>query len=171
MKYQQTIEQIRAVNFEVLEQLRQVINGASHELYSQGNHLNQYGVGRHVRHILDYYLALQKGVVSGQVDYNQRNRDALAENDKPTALQLINDIVAWINTLDEDKDINIISEVSLQQYENTIIQSSLLRELYYLMEHTMHHLAYVALFLKVNGIVLDNDIGLAPATKSHQRRA
>jgi len=49
------------------------------------------------------------------------------------------------------------------------LDTDLERELLYTLNHTVHHMAYVALLLQSNGEEVNATIGVAPATASHRR--
>jgi hypothetical protein len=127
-------------------------------------------LGCHVRHVLDHYDALLQGVADGQIDYNRRNRNSAIETDIAVALSAITTLQTKLRMIEEDKRaFTVISEINCSY---TIIQSfgsTLARELLYLMNHTIHHTAYMKLLIQPYDINLANPIGIAPGTATFLR--
>lgn len=157
-------------NVDALEQLETIIRSVTPTDYSTPVKMGAYNIGRHVRHITDHYLALKKGVSKGLVDYDLRNRDSDVETNSHNALQLIDVIKDWlVNDLYSDQVVSIKTEVTLYETNSLTISSTLQRELIYLVNHTVHHVAYMALLAQQLGAHLDSNIGLAPCTASYMR--
>lgn len=133
-------------------------------------------IGKHVRHVNDHFLALKKGMATGLLDYNSRNRGASIETN---SLEGINELYALIDWLDVSKkttteenlshSIQVISEIDCLETESATFTSTIAREFLYLINHTIHHAAHMSLILKNQGIEMDQNIGLAPGTRSFLR--
>lgn len=129
------------------------------------------GAGRHVRHILDHVLAFRDGVESGVLDYNRRNRDALIERDPTIASQQLATLQAWLRACaDLSGDVTVVSEIDVNAHRDVTVASSVERELLFVVNHTIHHVAYLKLLGQRHGLVFRPDLGLAPATATHQRQ-
>lgn len=159
---------------QVLDQLSQLIQTVSVSVYSEASSVSDFGVGRHVRHILDHYVALQQGIESGCVDYNFRQRDSVLEHQPRLALEMVDAIKEWICqdtfTAKLRSPILIESEVSVSETQSVVLESCVERELWYCLNHCIHHMAYAALLAKANGETIDKTIGVAPATASFLRK-
>ncbi|PKH03054.1 hypothetical protein CXF72_08170 [Psychromonas sp. MB-3u-54] len=167
------MKQLREATVEALLQVQQLVVASGGERYNQPSLHSESGIGKHVRHILDHFLALQQGAVNGNIDYNSRHRDSEIENDAELALQLINELIAWFLPPDselQERAVKVESEISLKQQQNRLFDSSLSRELCYLINHTVHHVAYAKLVAKELGILVDDAIGIAPSTASYLRQ-
>lgn len=155
---------------EVLEQVQSFIQSLPTDIYGCEYEGNISSVGKHMRHILDHFLAFQEGIGLGCIDYNKRNRDSLIELDPCSALMLVQDIKVWIETNDfVDVPIDIKSEISISCQNDYKMPSYLSREYCYLINHTVHHLAYASLIAKNFGVQVSNQVGLAPSTVSYTR--
>ena len=155
-------------NIRVLEQTKTVINTLPEGIYSA---LSDSSIGQHVRHILDHYLALQCGYESNYIDYNSRNRNSIIESDSDAALQLIHEICIWMQQLPSaDKSLSINTEISSCQTESILVTSNLTREFCYLLNHSIHHLAYIKLLAKNWNVSFAHELGLAPSTASYMRQ-
>ena len=88
------------------------------------------------------------------------------------AANTLEEFKAWIETtdaLDNDRPVNIISEISCEETINARISSNLMRELHYVSYHCIHHLAYCTLLARQHGIEIDPAIGIAPGTATYLR--
>ncbi|WP_054113244.1 hypothetical protein [Marinagarivorans algicola] len=139
-------------------------------------HFVELGVGKHLRHIYDHFLAVKKGIDSGCIDYNLRNRGGLLEADITASAQQLTVLLTWCHQLPRyaavfDQTLRVESEVDCLQQALLPFDSTLARELLYLINHTIHHVAYVKLLLSTRQIVLPASVGLAPSTATFEREA
>lgn len=126
--------------------------------------------GRHIRHINDHFIALQNGLPAGCVDYNQRHRESQIERDRHLARRQVEALLRWSEQGDsDDRPLLIFSEIDCLQMQHARFKSSLRRELLYLINHTIHHIAHIKLLLSNYGLILPDQIGLAPATATFLR--
>lgn len=126
--------------------------------------------GSHIRHILDHYRALQAGISGGEVDYDFRRRQCSAESDRSCAEQELLDTKLWLQGLSPvPVAVKVKSEVSLSECCSIVIDSDSSREMLYVLNHTVHHMAYLSLLLQVNDVTVCESVGLAPATASNLR--
>ncbi len=165
------MKELLKINQDVLKQVLVIIENSDDMIYQYGNSLSSYGVGRHVRHVIDHYHAIQSGYATNQVNYNKRSRDSSIEQSRSVAKGAVMNILEWLGTPLEDKVLKTINDMSLFEEENIPLDSNFQRELCYLMSHSMHHVAYASLLLRSQGVHVDDDIGLAPSTKTYQRSA
>ncbi|MDT8451993.1 MAG: DinB family protein [Gammaproteobacteria bacterium] len=155
-----------------LEQLTVIFDTLDTLVSEEANALFlQTGAGRHIRHISDHFLALQKGLLQDCVDYNQRHRDSPVESDRQLASAQVKALLRWCEQLQVgDKPLTVISEIDCLQTQNAQFKSSLHRELLYLINHTIHHVAHIKLLLAHAGVALPEYIGLAPGTTTFLRQ-
>ena len=165
------MQQLLEATVDVLEQLKSLVNSTTELNYNIPSDHTTSGIGRHVRHILDHFVALQHGWEHGHVDYNRRERNGLIEDDPALAIAKIDDFIDWLsNATLYEKPLSMESEISLDETQSLEFPTFFSRELCYLINHTMHHIAYAALLAKQLGIHLGDHIGIAPSTASYLRR-
>ncbi len=139
---------------------------ASHPPYHQSS------IGDHLRHCLEHYTSFQAGVDARRIDYDARQRDVRIATVRPYAMQTIQDVIAFLQALapedeavlvkmDCDKDADSASPWS---------PSSLKRELQYLLAHTIHHYALIALLLRLQDREPHPDFGVAPSTLKFRKQ-
>lgn len=127
-------------------------------------------IGKHVRHIVDHLWAFQEGMRTGCVDYNVRHRDTALETEPKFAENALHKFIAWFKAESlQRQDITVISEISASHLEQVRIPSSINRELAYLINHTLHHVAYASVLARSMGIAVPQYLGTAPATASYLR--
>jgi uncharacterized damage-inducible protein DinB len=156
-------------NLRFLQQGLDLVQSLSDDAYTQSPHPDYTsGVGGHLRHCLDHYSNFLAGLPSGRIDYDARQRDERVENDRAYAIRLIRilmDGITEIRASDGEKALTIKmdggDESDASQWWS---QSSTMRELQFLVSHTVHHYALIAMILRAQGIVPAADFGVAPST-------
>ena len=107
----------------------------------------QSSVGGHVRHCLDHVSALLSGVSTGVIDYERRERGGKIETDRAAALSLARSLVENVEQIAEHADPRR-SVVAITMFdpsrEPMRAQSSVGRELTFVLSHTVHHNAIIA---------------------------
>lgn len=155
---------IQAIN-ELISLLKQL---QENEIYNKPViSLSGATIGEHTRHIIELFQCLLDGYESGTVNYDNRKRDRLLETNTyraTKALELIKE------KLGEKTNRDLELEVEL---EGTLIKlpSNYYREVYYNLEHCIHHeaLIKVALIeLKINKA--SENFGVAPSTIQYRNQ-
>lgn len=122
----------------------------------------QGGIGRHVRHILDHYDLFWVGLNDGVIDYDDRLRDPEVEQSRVLAVALFRSmtekLILWAET---QPNLDRILKV---RHNGAWCQSSVGRELQHLINHTVHHYAFIALILRLKGVAVEEAFGVAPST-------
>ena len=127
-------------------------------------------LGKHVRHIIDHVLAFKVAEESGLLDYDRRNRGSDIEVDWDTARQFLDGVREWlVNTETRSLPLRVKSEIDCKASVSELFESNSDRELLYLINHTIHHIAYMRLLMEQQGYQLPDHIGFAPSTASYLR--
>jgi uncharacterized damage-inducible protein DinB len=156
-------------NIEVLKQLKQLIHYCE-SIYKKDPNSQHAGIGQHVRHVLDHYRAFTNGIDHRCVDYNFRTRDSAEEQDACFAESNIDTLIQWLEAFNvPSEEISVISEISLLEQQSEVLTSNAERELLYLINHSIHHMAYASLLANAKGVFVPREIGLAPGTASFER--
>lgn len=168
------LDLLLAENVDLLHQGVDIITSLPEGVYANNTHeLFRSGVGKHFRHILDFYdrfLARRSDVI----DYDARNRDTRIESDARHAAGIANAHAASLQEIAAGSAehgapgsataVTISSEVQDQSMTGVPVQSSIGRELSVLASHTVHHYAIIALLLRIQGVEVDHSFGVAPST-------
>lgn len=134
--------------------------------------------GGHLRHITDHYLGLLDGLEGGEVDYEHRARDPRVEREAAYAAELLRSLIARLEIVaaeDRNRALRVRSESAdgadaFGTEPTPWGDSSLLRELEFMLSHTVHHYALVAVMCRLLGHEPAADFGMAPSTIRHLRR-
>lgn len=159
---------------EALSQVVTLVEACNQDQYAEVFTHASSTVGQHVRHILDHFSAIHAELETQCIDYNVRQRHSAIETDKGKALDALGHWLAWLESLvfsdsDVERDVSVHSEVSVHREQSITVASTLAREWMYLINHTVHHLAYATLGARQLGVLLDARLGLAPSTASFLR--
>src|SRR5262249_50540193 len=123
-------------------------------------------IGEHVRHLLDHVAALVAAAPSRSLSYDHRERGTAIESDISAALrQVLRLKVAlqrW-SSLSPDEPVLVESIVSTSG-DRVAGWSTLSREVAFVVSHTIHHLATIALLLHMQGLFVPDRFGFAPTT-------
>lgn len=139
-----------------------VIDETSDETYTARSE-KAGSIGAHFRHNLDFVNNFLRGIESGQIDYNNRERDLRIETDREYARARTAEVIEKLSNLSPEtlaSGILVQSEVD----ENAFHPSSVTRELEFLHSHTIHHYAIVAEKLRAAAVDVDFEFGVAPST-------
>ena len=160
-------------NKHLLHQGIELLRSLDDSRYGQGGGPanDRASVGSHLRHALDFYQALLQGAEGGRIDYDARSREQEIESDRTLAIDRIQRILAGLEELlDESSDRPLQvkadappTDVPFQVWS----RSSLKREFQFLLNHTVHHYALIALTLHFQGFETDPEFGVAPSTLSY----
>ncbi len=155
-------------NIAVLKQLNDLLNQLSDTEYAQPLHLiSQNTIGKHVRHILEFYTCLLEGIENKSVDYDARKRNLDLENYTQKALETSSFISEKLLNLDNKVDLELFATLPHQRVK---LITTIERELLYVLEHTIHHFAIIKIAVKNEfpHIKVTDDFGVAYATLQHQ---
>jgi hypothetical protein len=126
--------------------------------------------GMHIRHNLDHFSAFFDGLAMGKIDYEGRERDEEVEQVPTVAMDLIEKCINLLDLLrkkETDTSLNIREESESNTDAKVLLLSSVGRELQFLLGHTVHHNALIAMIVHSQGISLPAGFGVAPSTQRH----
>jgi len=126
------------------------------------------GVGCHIRHSLDHVSGFLEGRATGRIDYDERRRESRLEVDRHYAINRTRNLIHQLECVGEEedgKDLLVKMDCGLVRGEfDPWSRSSVRRELQFLISHTIHHYALIALILRHQGCDPAEEFGIAPST-------
>lgn len=162
---------ITAQNIFFVEQGRELIRNLDDDLYCRTSD-DQSGVGAHLRHVIDCFRCFQHGLDTGRIDYDARQRNAHLERNRETAEQALLEISECLQSLTVDDAARPVQvKVDTAAWDDPALhwtRSSVGRELQFLLSHTVHHYALIALLLRQQGYDPGRQFGVAPSTLEFQ---
>lgn len=124
-------------------------------------------IGGHMRHIIEHYQSFLGGYERGEIDYEKRARDPLIEGNIAYAVTTLETIATDLRNLDLPnlaEDSGYCAETA-----EVVARTSILRELEFLLSHTVHHYALVAVMARLQGCEPETGFGVAPSTLRFQQ--
>ncbi|CAG4990679.1 hypothetical protein DYBT9275_00588 [Dyadobacter sp. CECT 9275] len=165
---------LQDVSIEILSQLIDVAEQFSKDEYTRSlDLLSANSVGRHLRHILEFYdLAVRAGN-TGQLNYDKRERNLTLENDPGKAVSKMKELIMLLRVMKEDMVLKLEASYCPDARNDVRITTTFYRELLYNVEHAVHHMAIMAIAIKIEfrHISLPENFGIAYSTVKHRQTA
>lgn len=161
------ISALRQLNIETLSRLKDVVSIVNQSLYTHLNLKGRASVGQHVRHTLEFYLRLFED--GAEVNYDNRKRDILIESASNHAVVVIDEIIQSLQDLNHDYAITLKADFPSVSGQSVSVSSSLSRELLYVLEHAIHHMALIRILIKDqdSSFELPDSFGVAYSTLAY----
>ncbi|MGQ0827350.1 MAG: hypothetical protein ACT4ON_03030 [Bacteroidota bacterium] len=150
--------------------LKSILNQIKEEDYKLSlKTLKGASIGKHVRHIVEFYECLLFNSSDNIVNYDDRKRNILLEENVKYTLDYITEIIDTLEKIETNKRILLVSNY---QGQNISMESSLYREITYNIEHTVHHLAIINITIPIHFgyIYLSENFGYADSTIQYLKK-
>lgn len=150
-----------------LLQLKYILNQVDELDYSKPLKVLDNGtIGKHVRHILEFYQCLFILNANDTICYDDRKRNILLEENVRYATDYIFQIMDTLEQVTTNKRLLLKSKYNTTEL---ILETSLYREITYNIEHTVHHLAIIriAVSSEFDYIKLSDGFGYADSTLNY----
>lgn len=126
-------------------------------------------LGQHFRHIINFAECLLRGYREGSpVDYAARHRDLVLERQPEQVRAAIARLVRQMDAVPEEATVHVRADFfGADQLEaRPVVQSTFGRELMFVHDHAIHHLAMIKMAIRTcfPEVQLDPAFGVAPAT-------
>ena len=157
---------------EVLTDLDNLLMQLTAEEYSRPLAVfSESSMGQHVRHILEFFQCLASGFISGEIDYDARQRDQEIETNPAYARTLLRSISLTINPFDIQQP--LLLRQTYVPGACLTVPTNAGRELVYTIEHAIHHMALLRIGVQMHypAIQLPRHFGVAYSTLLHQQTA
>ena len=164
---------ISEVTVQLLDQLLNVIKQMDGEEYSRPLPIfNGSSIGKHFRHIHDFYACMIECAPKGIIDYCARRRDVNLETMPQMIIERFEQIKEDIKLLDEGKEVEVFGDFEFNDGSRPNAQSSIGREMLYAYDHGVHHLAIIKLGIRAGfpNVNIDESMGVAASTIRYAKR-
>lgn len=151
----------------ILNQLADMVNQISSEDFSRPSEtLGGASIGKHVRHTLEFFLCFKTGCSEGIVNYDRRAHNVFIERDKAIALDGIQNMIDFVRGLKGNCLLQLEVGYNAQSDICETIDTSMMRELVYNIEHAVHHMAMIRIALRevASYIQVAENFGVAAST-------
>lgn len=157
----------------LLRQLSDTLQQLTDEEFKQALPLlSDNSIGKHVRHIVEFYDMMLQAQASGKLSYEHRKHDPLLESNKGLMLKKIDQICQALAPLDPAQLLWMDAEHSqADSGEGAVMQTSMGREIAYNIDHTVHHIAILKIAMRhyFPHIALPPHFGVAYSTIRFQK--
>lgn len=127
---------------------------------------NGSSLGEHTRHIIEFYRCLisQRNYIV--VNYDLRERKQLLQQSTVEAKKALDMITAELDGLELDAPLMLEFNPAAHEGKPETILTNLHRELHYVLDHTIHHMALIKAGVRTDfpQLALPTDFGVAPST-------
>ena len=157
--------QLKVPISQLFEQLQIALEGLTDEQYSTSLPLlSGSTIGQHTRHIIEFFLELNKGYDRGVINYDQRSRDHVIETDRSVAILKLQRVNGSLER--ENKTLLLIADPG----EEVRVNTNYYRELIYNLEHIVHHMALIRVGIAaVSDLLLPDNFGVALSTLKYRK--
>ena len=173
MNHKIEFQPLVASNVQICSQMQNIIEQFELDTYSkQIKILSNATIGQHFRHIIEFYIELLNGSSTGTINYENRQRDLLIETLPGYAVQKLTELISLFTRIDLSSDISLSARFSANESEqNSLLKTSVARELMYAFDHAIHHLAIINIALQTEFpyIEIPNNLGVAPSTIRYRK--
>ena len=159
--------QIINASKEICNQLFRVCDNLENKEYAYcSSLLLGSSIGKHMRHIIEFYDILRLGSDIGEINYDTRGRNIQLESELESAKERLTSISNWLESLSVNKNLSVYFRFNLENDEVKQVRSNLMRELAYNLEHAIHHMALIRIALdqQFPHVGIDPNFGLAYST-------
>lgn len=149
----------------VVQQINHVLEQLEpHEYRRQLAEFEGSTLGQHFRHILEFFQCLEKGISTGMIDYAARERNLLYEDNPGVALSAFETFAEALPLLNLSENVEVRAEFG--GAERPCYPSTVGRELMFVYDHAIHHLAIIKIGLRCQfpHVQSDKDLGVSPST-------
>lgn len=154
----------------IFQQLEDSLVQLSNEQYCKRiDTLSGATIGQHVRHVVEMFVCLQDGYVTGTVNYEKRKRDITIESSNEVAVNLMQHINSSLFA--ENKELILEAGFDENSFELNRIPTNYFREIAYNLEHAIHHMALIKIGInRVADITLPEGYGVASSTIKYRQQ-
>lgn len=125
-------------------------------------------IGQHVRHTIEIAQSLVNGYNSSEINYSNRKRDLEIETSTSYADQICQELILLIPRTNKNLSLIESSEANELRY----IPSNYDRELHFVLDHTIHHMALIKTGLQIlKKDLTDEYFGLAYSTIQYRSKS
>ncbi len=132
-------------------------------------------IGAQLRHVLDSYGCFLLGLESGQVDYERRERDLAVESEIEACRARVAQVTTRLGQVADDasrRPVQVRCDTDgCAGAPGVASDSTVRRELQFLMSHVIHHFALIAVILRLHDFDPGETFGVAPSTLAHWKRS
>lgn len=167
------MQDLVTANTFLLDQAERLLVALEDQVYAEPDG-NVFGssLGQHVRHCLDHYASFLNGLPFSKIDYDHRERNPDLECLTECAIIEIERLRQSLrDTATVDASTPVAVKMDCGGGDKAWHQSTLGRELQFLVSHSVHHFAMINGMCTQRGLSTEEGFGIAPSTLQHRKLA
>ena len=156
MKVKNNLNSLKNINKKSLEDSIKLLKQLDTNLYNKKlKIIDNSSISMHFRHIHDFWNCFYEGLKLNKINYNNRLRDTVLENNKNEMEIAFNKIIF---NIDKIASLELMLTDDLIEPSNQInIETNIIRELIFLYEHTTHHIYIIRMVMNSLNIKIKDD--------------
>jgi hypothetical protein len=127
-------------------------------------------IGQHYRHVIEHFQSLTRGLQSGEINYDARDRNIRLQGDVTYGSIATCDVLRILKRYTYETLVHgckVIHSVGYSSSQPSTFDSNVSRELAYCAGHAIHHYAIIRLICHQIGVSVPPEFGFAPSTLKH----
>jgi len=157
----------------IFTQLNSILSQLNNSQYGEAlSILNGSSIGKHVRHIIEFYQCIIESIPGGNLDYSKRLRNGDIETNTALASSIIDKCLSSMHLLQAQQPLLVIPDFDPDNMhgKEIAVSSSVGREIMYAYDHAIHHLAIIKIGIKESfpKIEISDSLGVAPSTLRYE---
>lgn len=127
-------------------------------------------IGQHYRHVLEHFQSLTRGLQSGEINYDARQRNVRLQSEVTYGSVVTCDILRVLKRYTDEtlaRECAVTNSVGYGGAGPATFHSNVGRELAYCAGHAIHHYAIIRLICHQIGVSVPAEFGIAPSTLKH----
>ena len=127
-------------------------------------------IGQHYSHVIEHFQSLTRGLPSGEINYDARDRNVRLQSEVTYGSIATCDILRVLKRYTDEtlvRECTVINSVGYGSAGASTFQSNVSRELAYCAGHAIHHYAIIRLLCHEIGVSVPAEFGFAPSTLKH----
>ena len=164
--------QLQQVSKSILDQLIFISEQLTDEGFRKPlSILSHNSIGKHIRHIVEFYDLLVIVSQLGEINYDMRSHDKVIEENRLMAIEKLSTLKLEIENISADHDLVLNANYSINEDTHLPIRTSLYRALQYNIEHSIHHMAIIkmALLSDFELVTIPEGFGIAYSTIKYEK--
>ncbi|MFC2112691.1 DinB family protein [Bacteroidota bacterium] len=166
------MDTLKQASHQIIDQLTGLAASMTDEQYSQELPvLMNNSIGKHYRHIMEFYGVMLEGFHSGKVNYDNRRHDPELEQNRLKCLSELERLKSRFLQADWQEPMELVGSYSEDSTNEFSVSTNAERELVYNIEHAIHHMAIIRIAVEHEfpGLKLQDEFGYAYSTLKYLR--
>lgn len=162
-----------SANIFLLDQAERLLTALEDQVYADPDgSVFSSSLGQHLRHCFDHYASFLNGLPFSKIDYDHRERNPDLECSTDCAMaEVVRIREGLLSSAGGDSTTKVEVKMDCGGGDQAWHQSTLGRELQFLVSHTVHHFAMINGMCRQRGLLMEEGFGIAPSTLQHRKMA